>query len=342
MYIILDSNSSEWNDYLYKIDENNQDIYYTSDYYKLYEHNGDGKGKLFVYKEDDNIAVYPFMINEIHSYNLDEKYYDIESAYGYGGPLTNNYDEIFLRNFENEFLKYCSKNKIIAEFIRFHPLIKNQKIFTKNIEVLHNRITVYLDLTKDIDEIWEEDIKSKNRNMIRKAEKNLLTVEESNDFETFKSIYESTMSKVTADIYYYFKDDYYNCIKNSDKYFLLNVKKEDEVIASAIFMIYGEYFHYHLSGSLKEYLKYSPNNLLLWEAIKYGKKKGCKIMHFGGGLTDSLEDRLFKFKSSFSKKNADFYIGKRIHNKKIYELIISKWEKEKNKKATMLLQYKFK
>lgn len=340
MYIVLDSNSDDWNNFLFCIEQNLQDIYYTSDYYKLYEKNGDGKARLFVYKEENNIAIYPFMLNEIDDkYNLDDKYYDIETVYGYGGPLTNNYDNLFLSNFENVFLKYCIENRIIAEFIRFHPLIKNENIFNKNINVCHNRITVYLDLTKDLEEIWCNDIKSKNRNMIRKAEKSGLTVEASNDFETFKDIYKSTMQKVNANTYYYFKDDYYNYMNNNN-YILLNVKKENKVIASSIFMFYGEYFHYHLSGSLKEYLKYSPNNLLLWEAIKYAKRKGCRVIHFGGGLTDDIEDNLFKFKSSFSKEFADFYIGKRIHNNDIYTELIKLWTKANKVQPTILLQYR--
>ncbi|MVX62345.1 peptidoglycan bridge formation glycyltransferase FemA/FemB family protein [Clostridium chromiireducens] len=340
MCIVLDSNSDEWNNYLFNITENLQDIYYTSDYYKLYEQNGDGKAKLFVYKEGSNIAIYPFMLNEIDEYDLDEKYYDIESAYGYGGPLTNNYDEIFLNSFENEFLKYCSENKIIAEFIRFHPLIKNEKIFNKNIKIIHNRSTVYLDLTKGVDRIWSEDIKSKNRNMIRKAEKSGLEVEVCNDYETFRNIYSKTMNKVEANDYYYFDEKYYEQMNTSDNYVLLNIKKTDVIIASAIFMKYGEYFHYHLAGSLKEYLKFAPNNLLLWEAIKVGCKSGAKWFHFGGGLSDSLEDNLFKFKSSFSKCTADFYIGKRVHNREIYEHLIIEWEKKNNRKAEILLQYK--
>ncbi|GKX65527.1 lipid II:glycine glycyltransferase FemX [Inconstantimicrobium mannanitabidum] len=340
MYVVLDASSKDWNKYLYDINIDFQDIYYTSDYYKLYEKNGDGKGKLFVYRESNNIAIYPFMLNEIENNNFESKYYDIESAYGYGGPLTNSYNKKFLSNFEDEFLKYCNENGIVAEFIRFHPLIKNEKIFNENIEVLHNRITVYLDLTRDVDVIWKEEIKSKNRNMIRKAEKSGLTVEESKDFQCFKNIYEATMKKVTADSYYYFKNDYYDFMENSDNYIILNVKKENQIIASAVFMIYGQYFHYHLSGSLKEYLNYSPNNLLLWEAIKYAKAKGCRIMHFGGGLTNSVDDNLFKFKKSFSNELADFYIGKRVHNKKVYDSLIEEWERKNNKKATMLLQYK--
>lgn len=341
MFVVLDSNSDEWNNYLLYFNKNLQDIYYTSDYYKLCEQNGDGKAKLFVYKEENNIAIYPFMLNTIKNYDLDEKYYDIESAYGYGGPVTNSYEKNFLNNFENSFLEYSSQNNIIAEFIRFHPLQKNNNIFNKNIEILHNRVIVYLDLTKGVNRIWNEDIKSKNRNMIRKAEKSGLIVEVSRDYEVFKHIYCKTMNKVEADNYYYFDEKYYQQMKDSNNYILLNVRKENTIIASAIFMKYGKYFHYHLSGSLKEYLKFAPNNLLLWEAIKLSCESGAKWFHFGGGLSDSLDDNLFKFKSNFSKNTADFYIGKRIHNKEFYDYLIDEWEQKNNKKAKLLLQYRY-
>lgn len=343
MYEVLNASSSNWNQYLNEFKLEGKDIYFTSDYYKLYESNGDGVGKCFVYKDDNgNLVLYAFMLNEIKGYDLKNKYYDIETAYGYGGPITNCLDERFIDDFENCFIDYCKKNNIVAEFIRFHPLIKNENIFKNDIEILHNRVTVTLDLTKGIDKIWSEDIKSKNRNMIRKAERNGLFVEKSLDFEVFKDIYRATMDKVDADSYYYFNDDYYNEIKENNDYILFNVKKENQVIAAAIFMGYGNYFHYHLAGSLKEYLKFAPNNLLLWEAIKYANEKGYKRMHFGGGLTDNLEDNLFKFKSSFSKEYADFYIGKRIHNKEIYYYLIEKWEEKNNKKSKILLQYKVK
>lgn len=340
MYTIVDSNSYKWNENLLNLKVALRDIYFKAEYYKLYEKDEDVKGKMFIYKEEEKIAIYTFMLNKINNNELKEEYYDIESVYGYGGPLTNSFDKTFLSNFEESFLKYCNENKIVAEFIRFHPLIHNENIFNKHVQVIHNRSTVYLDLTKGIDRIWNEDIKSKNRNVIRKAEKNGLYVELSNDYETFKTIYNSTMKKVDARDYYYFDDKYYENIKENSNFILLNVKRENKVIAAAIFMVYGEYFHYHLAGSLEEELKFSPNNLLLWEAIKYGINKGYKKMHFGGGLINSLDDNLFKFKSSFSKSYTDFYIGKRIHNLDVYEYLIDEWEKNNNKKASILLQYR--
>lgn len=343
MHTLLDCSDKEWDLALKEMPINMQDIYYTSEYYKMHELNGDGTSKLFYYVDDEgNKGFYPFMLNKINGYDLEHDYYDMETAYGYGGPITSCEDESFLKGFEEAFVGFCKSNHIVAEFIRFHPLVQNEKIFKNDVQVIHNRSTVCLDLSKGIDRIWDEDIKSKNRNVIRKAEKNGLYVEESHDYEAFKDIYNKTMNKVDAGDYYYFDDKYYESIKENDNCVLLNVKREDKVIAAAIFMGYGEYFHYHLAGSIKEELKFSPNNLLLWEAIKHAVNKGYKKMHFGGGLTDSLEDNLFKFKSSFSKDYADFYIGKRVHDKEVYNYLISKWEEANNKKANLLLQYRMK
>lgn len=341
MFKILNTQSNEWNYYLNKILLEKQDIYYTSSYYKMHEKNGDGSGRLVVYTDNEKIALYPFVMNEINGYDLDKKYYDIESAYGYGGPVTNSHHEVFLNKFENRFLEYCKRNNIVAEFIRFHPLIKDERIFNKNINISYNRSTVYLDLTKGLDKIWNEEIKSKNRNMIRKAQRSGLIVEESNDYESFRSIYHETMDKVKASDYYYFNEDYYEELKANNNYILLNVKLGELNIASAIFIKYKEYFHYHLAGSLQGYLKFAPNNLLLWEAIKLAYDSGAKWFHFGGGLSNNLNDNLFKFKKSFSRDTAEFYIGKRIHNKEVYDYLISEWEKKNVLKAKLFLQYKY-
>lgn len=343
MYKLLDCYDKNWNLLLKEMPINMQDIYYTSEYYKMHEINGDGRSKLFYYTDNQgNIGLYPFILNKIEGYDLDHDYYDIETAYGYGGPIVNSHDDIFLKRFEESFVEFCNDNNIVAEFVRFHPLIQNENIFKENMQVIHNRSTVYLDLTKGIDRIWNEDIKSKNRNVIRKAEKSGINIRISNNFDIFVSIYNETMHKVHAGDYYYFNDKYYENIKDNSHFILLEAVRESRVIATAIFIGYGKYFHYHLAGSVKDELKYSPNNLLIWEAIKFAADKGYKMMHFGGGLTDSLDDNLFKFKSSFSKEYADFYIGKRIHNKEIYRYLIEQWEKKNNRKSNILLQYRMK
>ncbi len=339
-WMILKSNDRLWDKYISELPKEKQDIYYTRQYCKMGELTEGGEAQLFVYETKDNVALYPY-IRHIVDYKKDNsRFYDIETAYGYGGPVIKSDDCIFERAFETAFLEYCQQENIIAEFIRFHPLLGNEKIFKEKIQILHNRMTVSIDLEKHIDEIWMHDISTQNRNTIRKCMKSGLEVEISKDYDEFLEIYNQTMRKVRARDFYFFEKKYYDEIINNSNFVLLRVRKNAETLAAAIFMKYGDYFHYHLSGSRKEYLNFAPNNILLWEAIKYAKREGCKEMHLGGGLTDSPEDSLFRFKKKFSSNCKHFYIGKRVHDQKIYEKLIKRWENEHGVKAKMLLQYR--
>lgn len=338
--MIVTDQDDEWNEFILKFPIDKRDIYYTKEYHLLQKRKN-CDAKMFVYEnEKGDMAIYPFLKHPIEQDIFEGEFYDIETVYGYGGPLVTSYEMDFLEEFENSFLKYCEEENIIAEFIRFHPLMKNETIFKKNIQTLHNRYTVWLDLSNQLEDIWMCQISTQNRNIIRKCEKNGLKVGIGEDYSSFVEIYKQTMQKVRANAFYYFDDEYYQKMESNENMILLYVKKGEDIIASAVFMCYGEFFHYHLAGSKKEYLKLSPNNILLWEAIKYAKARGCKKFHFGGGLTDSTEDSLFRFKSRFSKEKADFYIGKRIHNQLVYDALINQWEQEHGKKAKILLQYR--
>lgn len=336
----------EWNEQIRKLPIEKQDIYYTREYALLCEQEGQSEAILFSVETENCFGIYVVIKSQIPQWNGEGDYYDIETPYGYGGPVMGQDDKAFEELFEREFLAFCNKERIIAEFVRFHPLLENQKFFQKNMKVLHNRITVALDLTLSEEKIWMGQIGKQNRNTIRKAEKNGLVVEETRDDREFRKLYENTMDKVGAEEFYYFDDSYYEKLWDNPGMTLLQVRQQEEngekgdVLAAAFFMGYGEYFHYHLAGSKKEALKLAPNNLLLWKAICYAKEKGYKVMHFGGGLTDNENDSLFQFKRKFSRETKDFYIGKRIHDQKIYDELVEQWKKKTGKTSQILLCYR--
>lgn len=339
--MVIDCMDSIWDEYLGKFPLEKQDIYYTAKYYQMGQFLMHGSGQMFVCEgRDGDIALYPFIKRPVvHPYTK-ELFFDIETAYGYGGPLVKGSHSGFIRKFEEQFLDYCRSERIIAEFVRFHPLLRNETVFRNHIQVLHNRSTVWIDLDKDLEAIWMEELTAQNRNTIRKCEKNGLYVKESHDYQAFMDVYNETMEKVGAGEFYFFQSDYYDAVRNDEHYILLEVKQGDHLLAVGIFMGYGEFFHYHLSGSRKDFLRLAPNNLLLWEAVRYAKQLGYKKMHLGGGRTDSIEDSLFRFKSRFSSSVADFYIGKRIHDQEVYGLLVREWEKKHGQKLVRLLQYR--
>lgn len=329
--ILSVKDSDEWNRLINNLPIEQQDIYYTPEYYSLYENYGDGKAQCFVFEENGELALYPFLINSVNKlgYQLDDEYFDIQGAYGYNGVVSSTYSPDFINSFHNHFKNYCINNNIIAEFTRFHPILKNES-FSFNMNVIEDRKTVLLDITKDYDFIWKNCYSSINRNMIRKALKKNISISISDiesDYIDFFDIYELTMQNIGAEEYYFFSENYFKHIKThlQNNHRLIIAKIDDKIICAMILMFNGKYAHYHLSARLKEFSNTGVNNLILNEAIKIAKSEGCSFFHFGGGSSTLQNDSLLKFKSNFSKEKRDFYIGKKIHNSEIYTTIINQW-----------------
>lgn len=79
-------------------------------------------------------------------------------------------------------------------------------------------------------------------------------------------------------------------------------------------------------------MKLGANNLLLYEVAKDFSIKGYKKFHLGGGYGGN-DSPLFEFKKSFNKNGIlDFYIGKKIYNKKMYDKLVNIRKKEENDK----------
>ncbi len=322
-----------WNEYINRLPSDQQDVYFTPEYYSLYENYGDGDALCFVFEHEDDIILYPFLKNSINAlgYELDQEYFDIQGAYGYNGIVSSTKDKKVLELFWNEFDKYCTDNNIVAEFSRFHPLLKNQGLASNNTKVIEDRLTIAVDLSLSEEDIWLKQIESSNRKNIKKAIKNNLVFEADYEFKyinEFVDIYRSTMDKLSSIDYLYFNDKYFTDFVSAFKgqAFLGIIKLEDKVISAAMFMYQGKYGHYHLSGSNREYLKLYPNNLHLYGAMKELKLKGIESFHLGGGTTSNSEDSLYKFKSGFGKIINQFLIGKTIHNQNIYNQIVEQWK----------------
>lgn len=349
MIKVLDlSQSSIWNKFLAEVPHSNLDIYFTPEYYSLYESNGDGLARCFVFQNEMGIALYPFLLNEVPKhFNLSKTYYDIQGAYGYNGIIFSNESKEFIDLFYLNFNEFCIQNNIIAEFTRFHPVLKNQTFSEGNMDILMDRKVVSLDLQNSIEKIWTDSYSSNNRNMIRKAQKNgveVLVSEEETDYDAFFHIYTETMENVQASQFYFFDRGYIDDfkIKLKDNHKLLVAKFEGQVICAMLMMYKGDYAHYHLSGRKKEFSKLAANNLMLHKAIETAKELGCKHFHFGGGTSSAEDDFLFKFKSNFSKNILDFKIGKKVHFPEIYTEVVLNWEQNNPDKSDskLLLKYR--
>ncbi|MEQ9064809.1 MAG: GNAT family N-acetyltransferase [Vicingaceae bacterium] len=334
------SDKITWTDFLYKIQFH--DIYYTPEYLRICELNNEGKGKCIIFQEEEKVVVYPFLLNQ-----LDNSYSDIQSAYGYGGLLTNSHCQDFINSFIDAFNFWCESNHVIAEFVRFHPILNNAEILKDKMDVEFNRETVYLELDLDLDRIWL-NFSSKCRNSIRKAINNGFSVERmrptNENILSFYSLYTETMKVLNAHQYYFFSASYFRNLFFSlkGKIKLYGIYEKDELISAAIFLYSGKIVNYHLSARKASRNLAGLTNLILYTAIMEAKKDDYAIFHLGGGNRNN--DGLHKFKLSFSKLTGRFFIGKKVHNENKYNDEIIKWEQKnenvKNSFGNYFLKYR--
>lgn len=339
--------TTHWSSLLHTFPEERQDVYFTEEYVKLYE-NATEKAKCFVYRIGEKSMLFPFLAREFEFRG--KRYIDFETAYGYGGPLCNCDDNNFRDEALAAFKNYCDENGYVAGFVRFHPLMSNQEGFESIGIVLPERKTVAIDLDHVIDDVWKNEIHSKNRNIIRKSEREGCIFIVDDNFEhlsDFVRLYEMTMDKLSASAFFYFDNTYYVNLKRGipNSFIGCVANKEGQIISAAIFMYSGRWGHYHLSGSDKNQLALSPNNFMLWSAACELQKRGVKCFHLGGGTNSDGDNPLFLFKHRFSKGTRQFYLGKMIFNEDVYEFLCEDWEMKHPKLAeqnkNILLKYKY-
>lgn len=335
--------TSKWNELLNKFGETQKDIYFYEEYVKMYE-DSQSTALCVVCEENDSILLLPFLRREINGY------FDFETAYGYGGPISNTNDHIWIHHAVEAVKNFLMEEKYVCGFVRFHPLIENAKLCMDCFDVFFDRSTVTINTKMNGEDIWTRQISSKNRNMIRKAEKSGLIYKAEYDFQSiseFINLYNATMTRLHADKFYFFDDNYYREFMNhfSDSAFLGTVRKDTKLVCAALFMYSRNYGHYHLEGSDYSYSNLGANNLLLWKTALEMHDLNVKEFHLGGGYDSAENNSLFKFKKAFSNELREFYIGKMIFNVKKYNEIKSNWIKQNPDKVerykNLLLCYRY-
>ena len=315
------SQSQEWDATVSSFTEH--DVYYLSGYVKAFHIHGDGRPQLLFYEADGLKAIYVYMKRKTEI----EGYYDCITPYGYGGVLFEG--DTSEQNFQAFWKEYVEKMKgegIVDNFVRYHPVLANAVPMKSISNVIDLGKTIAFDLASP-EVIWENII-SKNRNMIRKAEKNGVSIEHGKGMDLldqFRTIYNATMDKDQAEAYYYFKRPFYESLDSDLKnnYEMFYAMYEGKPIAMSIMIFANDRLNYHLSGSDIEYRNLAPSNLLLYKAALWGYEHGFKTFHLGGGV-GSGEDNLYKFKAAFNKNsNFQFSIGKEIFDQKKYDELVA-------------------
>lgn len=303
------------------------DLYFDERYGKLYEEIEKGVCQVFEFAHPLGHVRHVFIKREIPILLGSERYFDIVTPYGYGGPLMTGcapeHKEELASAFASAFAVYCRDERVVAEFIRFHPVLGNAKDFECSYEVRYLRDTVGTSIAEYDDPIEAEFSASARKNIrkaLRKGVEYRVTLGPDN-LKAFQQVYFATMDRNQADPFYYFNENYFVQLLASFKQHLLLVEAlyEGEVIGMELQFVYNDLIHTHLSGTYERFHHLSPVYVMQYAAVMWAKEHGIKLIHGGGGRTNSATDNLLRFKQQFARQTSfAFYSGQKVWNEEIY------------------------
>lgn len=272
-----------------------------------------------VITDSSNLWRVPIVLSNIPDGGL-----EASSPYGYSGIYADSSlsaDQV--ADYWHHSLQLLRNSGVVSLFLRFPPFeypgLGTEYFRDLSNLALHPVAKTIEVATPDPDSVWS-NMSGRARTAVRKAFKCGMTGKVCRASEinigsgsAFRLLYESTMGRVGAAGEHLYDDLYYSTLLSllGDRVFVVSViTSEGQPAASAIIMLDDTVVHYHLSGSDPQAARNGANNLLVWTILDWSAKQGFRLVHLGGGL--SVDDSLFRFKSSFGGVSKDFWVGRAI------------------------------
>jgi len=326
LQVLTEDDANDWARTLATFPESAVDIYFTPAYLATWRDYETATPVCLRYSCQDVVLLYPFLVKDIDGYSL-QGYRDAFSAYGYGGVISNVGDVPVdvLGTFNANVDRWCLNNRIVAEFVRDHPLLSHQANPLRAARYVAARRNVYCSFDRPL------HLAPSARRNLRRAHKSNLTVavdEHLNSLDVFQRLYAMTADRLRMRQFYRFDTDYFARTKSllGAHACLINVLHGGQIVAASLLFSYGRKCAYHLGASDFDHARLRPNDLLFEAMTDYARARGMRYLSLGGGTSNDADDSLFRFKRKFGNRVMDFNVGTKVHQHGVYTKLCQEWE----------------
>lgn len=248
--------------------------------------------------------------------------YDIVTPYGYGG-FSNPSGLVCetLKEFRAKFLDVSRDRGLIAEFLRLNPLDSDNEIIAQGSDVVACRATFGSFITDP--DLEFANTSTAHRGAVRKAAKNDVLAKEVdvsellNSESAFRELYRTNMERLNSRAELRMPQEYYQALLDlpHGTIRLVYAVMNTSVVAAAIFLVWGDRVHYHLSSANDAGRQVQATDLLIDYAMReFGGLP--KILHVGGGLSEA--DGLEKFKRRATSSEFQLRLCSNVVNRPRY------------------------
>lgn len=180
-----------------------------------------------------------------------------------------------------------------AIFIKLEPneektkqsLEKLKKLGLKEGKPLFTKFTSIINLEREEEEIFKS-FKPKTRYNIRLAQRHGVVVKEDNSEESFekylKLLFETTKRQGFFAHSEEFHRKQWKILNPAGISHLLTASWKGKTLAAFLLFVFNETLYYPYGASTREHKELMAPSLLMWEAILFGKRMGCKSFDLWG------------------------------------------------------------
>ncbi len=237
----------------------------------------------------------------------------------------------------DDILEIGKENNCI--FIQIEPNVEKEDAKKYNFKNLypsaHPIFTKYnfiLDLTKSEEELLK-NMSQKTRYNIRLAQKKGVKILEDNSDKAFAEYLKLTRETTQRQKFFAHNEKYHKALwetfkNNKDKEFSIHLLKavyNKETLVTWVLFVLGDALYYPYGASSEQYREVMASNLVMWEAIRLGKKLGLEKFDMWGAanVVDPRPDNIYygfhRFKQGYGPRHVE-YVGSfdLVINKKTY------------------------
>ena len=296
----------------------NGDVFSHPDY--LLNQTAKGESPLAAVFEDQtgSLVLYAFLLraitHDVCGRPVTDAVYDITAPLLYGGPLTALAENVdgseVLARFWRRLRRWALGERVVTEFHRENPIAEVSGGYPGE------RIEQAPHIVKRLSgqspaELMADTSKSFRRN-IRRAEAAGLTLsldEQGTRLEDFLRLHRATMDRNDAHERFYLEREYFHMLHRSfpGSYAYLYAMDRGRPISVEL-VIFCQDIAYSLLGASDVHgLRTGANSLLSMRAFGYAQTRGISDYVLTGGVTNTEEDSLLRYKRSMAKSGRRSY-----------------------------------
>lgn len=192
-----------------------------------------------------------------------------------------------------------SAHEAIAQFLLDHACVRGRGLFSQH--------TFMLDLTPN-EEYLLENMKQKTRYNIRLAERKGVRIIEDSTEQGLEAYLQLLHETTRRQAFYAHNDQYFRDmwaeLAPAGIAHILKAEYEGKILAVWIVFLHQGVLYYPYGASSSEHKELMASNLLMWEAIKFGKRNNCSSFDMWGSLGPDASEKdpwfgFHKFKEGY-------------------------------------------